>query len=199
MILRALNFMLLAAALVGVYFALKAEVEYRPLREYHRQLVAEVGLLPVGDPAKVHIVAIPTGEPLHYAWQMYVPAGYEKQWHSRAGHGSSSSSGGSDSEPHFDVVRVRLREQSPGNWQVWTKQRNSSSLMGFSADELKKFGPLESLQAAPLAADGVVVLEPDEVATLLRLPKTGEPLLVEVRFGSREGFRLDAARKAAAE
>ena len=199
MILRAINLTLLVIALVGVYFALKAEAEYRPLREYHRQLAAEVGLMSVGDPEKVHIVAIPTGEPLHFAWQIYVPAGFAKQWHSRTGHGSSTSSGSSDTEPYFDLVRLRLREQSPGNWTVWTKHRNGSSTMGISGRELKEFEPLKSLSAQQLGVGQTVVLEEDEVATMLRLPTTGEPPLVEVLFGSKQAFTKAAAEKTKAK
>src|SRR5688572_9201880 len=126
--LRFINALLLILALVGAWFAIRAGLEYQRLRVAHRLLMAEVGLLRVGDPDKVHFVAIETGEPLHFAWQMYVPAKFDQQWRVQLGSGGSSSHvSSSRPEPQFDIVRVRIREQPNGQTAVWVKHRSGSS------------------------------------------------------------------------
>jgi hypothetical protein len=194
--LRFVNSLLLLIVLVGACLSIRAGLEYQRLRARHRSLMAEVGLLRVSDPNQIHLVAIDTGEPLHFAWQMYVPTGFAQQWQVQLGGGGSSTHiSSSSSEPQFDLVRVRIRKEPDGRAAVWVKHRGGSSYTTLPPREIEALErsqwPIEQL-----GADGVAVVDGQEVATLVRLsdPEASDkPPLMEIRFGSRQAFQNQQA------
>jgi hypothetical protein len=198
MVLKTVNAVLLLTALVGVYFAIRAGSQMRQLRAEYGLLAAEVGSLdvqPVNDD-KLHLVAIKTDDPLDFAWQIYVPGGFNLRWTERVGSGSSGSSGSTTTDPYFDLVRVRLRQQSDGGWQIWMKHRSGSSRFGVSPREAKLLQRRDLLTIEQIGTGGAVILDGQQVGTMLRLsPRDAgdsEPLL-EIRIGSQQAFeKLDA-------
>src|SRR5690606_28566834 len=102
---------------------------YRQLLRQRSALAAEVGLIDVTDPDKFHVVALRTGEPLHFAWQIYVPANLKLAMETRGQGGGTSSMSGSGSEAEFHLVRVKFRKEGPGQWRVWFKWINGSGLL----------------------------------------------------------------------
>src|SRR5262249_47862507 len=142
-----------------------------------------------------HVVAIPTDDPLDLAWQIYMPANSVVQWRAKyQGGGSFSSMGGStNQEAFFDFVRVRLREVAPGRPEIWFKQRNGSSLSGFSSAEYKRIKDSKAV-IETLGADKMAVISRDEVVTLFRVsdPQApGKEPLMEIRCGTQEAFAKD--------
>ncbi len=188
MLLRSINLALLLAAVVGGWLAIRGGMEYQRLREAHRQLAAEVGLLPVADPDQVHLVALKRDDPLDFAWQMYVPARFDKRWEMRHEGGSTGHHGSGDQQPYFDLVRVRFRKNENGQWEIWHKQRNGSGLSGIGSRGDWLEHP-EDVVIDQAAADGIVQLDREHVLTLLHIK--GEKTLLRLRFGTPEAFALE--------
>jgi hypothetical protein len=178
---------------VGAFLAIQAGREHRQLRAEHRVLKAEVGLVSVGDPTKLHVAAIETGDPLDFAWQVYLPAKFELRWKAQFGGGASSGShGGGNTDPFYDLLRVRIRETAEGRPQVWFKHRSGSSLMGVSPRDFKllKNG---SVLIEQLGQHETAILDRDQVGTLLLVRELGpdKKPLIEVRFGTPEAFQRE--------
>jgi hypothetical protein len=198
MVLKTVNAGLLLTALVGVYFAIRAGSQMRELRAEHRLLAVELGSLDVQpeNDDKLHLVAIKTDDPLDFAWQIYVPGGFRLKFTEKVGSGSSGSSGSSTSDPYFDLVRVRLRKQPGGGWQIWMKYRNGSSRFGVSPHEATLLERPDLLAVEQIGTAGAAVLDGQQVGTMLRLSprdaSDSEPLL-EICIGSQQAFeRLKA-------
>lgn len=187
--LRLINGCLLILAVVGACFSIRAGLGYQHLRAKHRKLIAKVGRLQIEHPDKAHFVAIDTGEPLHYAWQMYVPASFDTQWKILgAGDGGSSGS----LQPYFDLVRVRVRKQANGGATLWIKELGGSRMLGLDARQLAL---LEGQRFAieQLGSEGTAVVGREQVVTLIRLSDPEQPNenpLVEIRFGTPQAFLL---------
>ena len=81
--IRCVNIALLLAALYGAYLAAREEQTRRELSVQHRVLANEVGYLDITDPDKVHVVALPSDDPLHFRWRVYLPANYEGAWRTK--------------------------------------------------------------------------------------------------------------------
>jgi hypothetical protein len=196
MILRSVHALLLLAALVGAFLAIQAGREHQLLRAEHRRLKAEVGLLSVTDPDKMHVVAIPTGDPLHFAWQVYVPAICGLRWKASYGNGGTGGSSSGNAEPYFDLLRVRIRERKDGSPEIWFKRRSGSSLVSVSPRDVEMIKQGEAT-IEQLAAEQTAVVDSQQVYTLLWVREQNalekEPL-INIRFGTPEAFQKELER-----
>ncbi len=165
--LKLLNASLLIAAIVGGIFTYQAGQKHRRLLAEYYRLVNEVGDLEIGDPSKIHVRAIDTGEDLHFAWRVYLPAGFKANWkHNSGGTGSSWNS-----SPREFIARVRLLEDDGGRLRMFSKEDGGSGMFGFGNRELADLlrGRWDEIEVEQLGSDGIVVIKPDEVAVMLRL------------------------------
>ncbi|MEX2176134.1 MAG: hypothetical protein WD872_17360 [Pirellulaceae bacterium] len=195
---RLLQLCLVAVILVGLVFAWRTGQERSTVRAEYDRLVRLTGDLPLTDPAKIHVLAIETGEDLHFAWRIYLPPKCRFVIrHSSGGFGSSSRS-----EPQQFIARVRVRE-ADGRLQLFTKFAGGSGESSFGDDSLAEFlrGRWDEVQVEQLGVGKVAVLKPDGSALLLRLSlpealqaeaakqldrhslQTKLPLLYEVHIG----------------
>ena len=203
--IRCVNIALLLAALYGAYVAVREEQMRRELSVQHQRLAAETGYLDITDPGKVHVVALPSEDPLHFRWRIHVPANYEMMWRtSQWGEDGISSTGPAE---NF-IAQVRFRKNQSG--YVWVFRDMKIGGVGpLGGRELQTFlsDRWDRIERVQLGADGPVVVEPDEVATLLQLrmpeamAKEAEsvlpeawgrnyvPVLYEVRFGTKEAWK----------
>lgn len=131
-----------------------------------------IGEIDVVDPGKVHIQALNTGEPLHYAWRIYLPAGFNSKiasYFTLAGGNSWSSS--SSTKPEHFLARVRFRRTESGEWEVYKKfhQGSSRSSLGNRAlsDLFDKHGAQLVVEQAGVGE--VLVFAPHETRDLLRI------------------------------
>lgn len=205
MLLRLLNLSLLLAALVGAALAFAEQRRVAAIAGEHQRLTGLVGNLSVEDETKIHVLAIDTGEPMHFLWRIFVPANVDLRWQFKTIGGSSSSWGGGDPEPTEMFLRYRMKVED--NWvNVFHSTNNSSglsSLGGRKAPSLVERPDLIEVQIA--GADEVAVFEPDEVVDLLSLrcrPDAQEQLdepelwkwldvekpLATVRVGSKDAW-----------
>ena len=208
--IRLLNVVLLIAAVIGGVLAYRAARERQQLLAERRRLENKVGSMPIGDPSKVHVRALETGEELHFAWRVYLPPGFSYTW--RCGGDTGVSRSRSQIAREF-IARVRLREDERGRLFVFSKHASGSSRLGLGDEQLADLlrDRWDEVRVEQLAADDVVVVDADEVATLLRLTlsddlkreieqkldkhfaKRFQTALFDVRFGSDQAFQQAAA------
>ena len=203
--IRWMNIALLLVALYGAYLAVREEQLRRESSEEYRVLANEVGYLDLTDPNKVHVVALPADDPLHFRWRIHLPANYEGVWQiSERGSDGTRSIGPAETF----IAQVRFRKSEYGFVRVFYDMKSIGGVGSLGGRELQTFlfDKWDQIEHMQLGADGPVVLKPDEVATLLqlRMPEAMAneaesvlpeawgrnyvPVLYEVRFGTKEAW-----------
>jgi hypothetical protein len=74
---RLLDLSLIVLLLIGGFRAWTTGRERSKLQAESERLIKATGDFRIGDPAKIQILAIETGEPFHYAWRIYLPANHQ--------------------------------------------------------------------------------------------------------------------------
>lgn len=74
---RLFDCILLLITLAGVVPAWLTSIEVRRLTREHERFERMSQSLVVTDPSKVHLIAIDTGDPYHFAWRVFTPANYQ--------------------------------------------------------------------------------------------------------------------------
>jgi hypothetical protein len=165
---RAIDWLLLGAVLIGGVLAWLSGRERTRLSRSHARLVRMTGDLRIADPSKVYFLALDTGEPLHYAWRVYLPPNYKAALRQRFGGGSTSSS----SQSSEFIARVLLREdRAPGILQIYTHFGAASSVVEIKERALFDLlrNRWEKLELKQLGAPQLAVLKSDQASSLLRL------------------------------
>lgn len=208
MITRLINLTLLVGAVVGGLLALKSGRVHNALLQEHRRLERKVGDLDVADPSKAYLRSIATDDPLHFAWRVYLPAGFHARWETGSGYSSSANSNSREF-----IARVRFREDEHGMLSMFTKQGGGSSSGGYGNKKVADLvrGRWNEMRIEQLGSDGVVVVDPDEVVSLLRLTlseemkaeaketlsrhyaKRFQDVFFEFRFGANSAFERASA------
>jgi hypothetical protein len=162
--------LLIGLILLGGILALRTGSERRRLEAEVERLFRASGDLPVGDESRVHVLALKTGEPLHFAWRVYVPPNYKQIITGRGGGGSWSGSSSSSSAQQF-TARVRFREDPDGALQVYSRFSGGSSLMSIGDRPLATFlrDRWNRLRVEQLGAAHLETVPVDGSAVLLRL------------------------------
>ncbi len=169
--IKILNATLLLATVIGAILAYRASREYRQTLAAHRELDA-LTELPIGDPTKVHVRALATGEDLFFSWRLHVPEGVSLRWRENYGQIGMDdvwkrARGVSDC-----VATVQLCEGFDGG--VWlhiglnedvtvSSRLGGQDLSSFLADHQDR------IQIEQLGCNGVEEVKADEVVPLLRL------------------------------
>lgn len=169
---RLLDAILLLAALAGGVVAWQTGREQARLRAKVERLTRSAGDLPVTDPSRIHVLALDTGEPLHFAWRVYLPAGYDLALVEGRRSGGVVSRSPAGSIPSRELIlRVRFREDAQGRLNLYRKNENYSSRGSFGDDALAKVlhGRFEKVLVEQLGANAPVSVGVDEPQDLLRL------------------------------
>jgi hypothetical protein len=132
-----LDRVLLAVVLAGGALAWQAGRERARLAAHHDRLVAAAGELPADDPTLIYLKALDTGDPLHFAWRVHLPARTHLEVRSRTGGGWAGGSW-SSTDPMDFIARVRLREDEQGVVNVYTKLISGSSRSGIGSPVLAR-------------------------------------------------------------
>jgi hypothetical protein len=156
-----IDLILLAVVLAGGVLAWQAGRERARLAAHHGRLVAAAGELPADDPSLIYLKALDTGDPLHFAWRVHLPAKTNLEIRSRTGGGWSRSSW-SGSDPMDFIARVRFREDEQGMVNVYTKFANGSSRSGIGGPGLARLLRERSreLKVEQVGKPGVAMLDP---------------------------------------
>lgn len=201
MIRKVDDLVLVALILLGGYLAWQASRERRGLRAEYDRLVRAAGELPVTDPTKVYVRALDTGDPMHFAWRVYLPPNYPYEVRSSGwGGGSMSSNPGGGAAQEF-IARVRFRPDDQGRLDCYTKFAGGASRGSIGTPEV---GTLlrrrwSKLHVETLGTSGAAIIDPKKPATLVRLTLPPElqsewkaalggggldhPALLTLRFG----------------
>lgn len=167
-----LDLLLVGLLVVGGVLAWQSGRERRRLETELARLRNLVQELDLVDPTKVHIRAIETNEPLHFAWRVYLPAGISTTVKSRftLSGGSSWGSSTSTNPSHF-IARVRFRKNERGTWELYEKFHNGSSHSTISEPRISELFDKHAaeLVAEPLGADQLEVFDSTESRDLLRI------------------------------
>jgi hypothetical protein len=163
----------------------------------------------VGDRSKLHVRAIETGDELHFAWRVYVPAGFKVRWeYSNGGYSVSHSTIASEF-----VARVRLREEERGRLYVFSNQAGGRRRLRLGDAQLADLlrDRWDEVRVEQLGSDDVAVIDADEVVTILRLTLSDDlkresdqklekqsaqrfqTALFDVRFGPDQAFKQTGA------
>lgn len=172
---KLLKLCLFATTLIGLFFVWQTGQKRQAARLEYDRLVRLTGDLSLTDPDKVHILALETQEPLHFAWRIYLPPRTRLKFRHPGGSGSSTAF---DAE-HL-IARVRFREHPPGRLLMYTRFSGVSGQSGFGDDSLARFlqGRWDQVEVEQLGTGQPAVLKTGEELQLLRLTLP-EPLHAE--------------------
>jgi hypothetical protein len=161
------DLILLVALVVGGVYAWRSAHERARLQGDYERLALATGDFPITDPTRAHFRALETGEPLHFAWRVYVPASSSMIIRSRSGM-SAVNAGPSPAE---FIARVRFREDEQGNWSVYQAFHGGSSRGSLGGKELNRLlrEHAGKLLLEQLGAKSTATVGPDGPAVLLRL------------------------------
>ena len=213
--IKLLDGTLLVLAVCGVLLTLYATAQRHWLLDQRDRLEGEIGSLAIQDRSKVHVQAIETGERMQFAWRVYVPAGFHFRWQDNHGSGESGL------VPRAGGVIARVwvcPSNERGKLRAYTKWGISHLDSGFGNRQLVDLlhDRWDEVQVEQLGSENAVIINDNEVATLLRLKlpddlkreaeqvldrhdrprlRTG---LFEISFGSEEAFQQAAKAKQAA-
>ncbi len=157
---------LIVLVLIGGTLAWYTGRERGRLTQHYERLVRMVGDLPLKDASKVHVLALDTGDPRHFAWRVYLPPPYNLTFNDRSGSLWTSSIGSPES-----IFRVRFRQDAQGDMELYEQFGGMSTQSSFGTTELGEFlrSRWEKVKVEQLGAPEVAVLDPDQPAVLLRL------------------------------
>ncbi|WP_254507914.1 hypothetical protein [Anatilimnocola floriformis] len=172
---RIIELALTIVILIGAVFLWRSTSTRSELTREHDRLANKVGRLQIKDPTKIHLLAINTDDPQHFAWRAYFPPNYHYAYSCSSGGGS-----GSNSSAWEGILRVRVREVN-GKTLLSHALLNGSGLRSIGSEPLTKVlkeqpGMTPRLQAEQLGTKGLVMFDTSEVLTLVKLSLSDEAL-----------------------
>src|SRR5262245_16479620 len=108
---NAIDAILVLVVLYGTLLAWQSGRERRRLTNVYDRLARVTGDLRVTVPNKAHFLALETGDPMHYAWRIYVPPNFALAFSDKSG---GSSSWWTSGEREF-IARLRFRGNEQGH------------------------------------------------------------------------------------
>lgn len=191
---RILNITLLLITIVGGVFVLRSHSQYDATSREYARLTVEVGRLSITDETKIHALALPTGDPLDFKWQVYLPPNFSGQWKSQSDGGSSTSSMRTK-EARTELVRVKFRKIDE-RWYVWHKSNNGSGTSTLQHGELLE--QPKTLHVLQFAQGAIKVADSSKVVSLLKVTapeaQGQEQLIFTVQFGSHDAWAKQPAK-----
>ncbi|MDB5351857.1 MAG: hypothetical protein JWN86_3104 [Planctomycetota bacterium] len=165
--LRLPDVLLLLVALVGGVLAWQTGRERGRLGDKYERMARKTGDLVVTDRSRIHVRALKTGDPMHFAWRVYLPANCTLKAKTNLGDSGSSWS----SEPQEFIARVRFLEDEHGVLNLYTRLSGGSSRMGLGDPKLAELvrGRWGKLLVEQMGATELFAVEPDQPAVLLKL------------------------------
>jgi hypothetical protein len=167
MIRRLIDLVLILAVVAGIVPAWMSGQERSRLEAEYARLAKSAGNLVLTDPTLVHMLALDTGEPLHYAWRIYFPPGYQATYRT-----SNEMSGGSWNRDACNFIgRVRFQVDEQDRLQLYTKFHGNMSLSQVGDQALGRLvreGRVR-FEVEQLGSKGVAIFGPDQGVILLSL------------------------------
>lgn len=196
---RIVDLLLLCGLVSGACYFFQSASLRGDLAKEHARLVRKVGTLQIKSPDKVYLQALDTGEPLHFAWRVYLPENHTFGMNSK----TRLRSSGSSSRSEF-TLRYRFYQQR-GKWFVYKEtfyfnhgtdyEVKSPDLIAALSAGLER---IRQLQIEQLGLHGTVEIGREETVVLLkiRLPQgerppanAPEPYLEWILFGPEDVYK----------
>jgi hypothetical protein len=153
---RALDLFLLIVVFIGGALSWQTGRERSRLSEKHARLARSTGEFRISDPSKVHVQALETGDPMHFAWRVYHP-GKVAYW---------------PNNPSEVVGRLVFRHDEQGILRVFYNFSDGGTSVQNVGD--KALAELlrdrwDRVRFEQLGARDLAVLDPNQPLILLRL------------------------------
>lgn len=184
---RWINIALALMACLGAVFTIGEISPYQRLSNQHRTLAVETGFLNLSDITKVHVVALPSDDSLHFRWRIYLPQNQTIHWKRSSEEAVRASTG-----PMDFIVQVRLRNSDSGYVSLFEDMESFASVLPLGGKPLATFlhDRWDEIETVQLGADGPTAIETSDVATLLqlRMPQVmadEAKMLISDRYNSR--------------
>jgi hypothetical protein len=206
---RFINLLLLLAIVAGAVNLVRLQRQHAALDVEHRRLAERYGTLDVKDSAKYLVTRIETGDPTHFLWRCYIPAGLPIEERCSLGGGGKSTGGTHFADAGEYLYRCRI-DLSKESLRVHIMDRGGGGLFGSGSPSLVAFlkDHGDELDIEVLAAEGTVEIATDEVLQFLtiRIPERLQPelvqrtgnrtsIVVQMMHGTKEAFQaFDAAQ-----
>jgi len=151
---------------LGVW-AWRTGQERAGLEATYARYARKVGELEVGDPSKIHLRSLKTGEPLQFAWRVFLPSTQFLDIVSGT-RGSNWTGWASSGERIF---RVEFRDTEEKGFQIRQSDGNSSATSVFGERALGDLirGRWDQIIIERAAASELAVADPSKPLVLLRL------------------------------
>jgi hypothetical protein len=169
---RWLDRVLVVLLVIGGWLAFRSAIESDRLQAEYEDLRREIPELEVAHPSRLTLRAMPTGDPMHFAWRIQIPSSFPFVLASGGGVGTSTHA-----SPRDIIHRVRFRAEPGGRLQVYSGSTGGSSVQSIGDEALGRFlaEHWSELLVEQLGVDRQPTLQADQHATLLRI-SLPEPL-----------------------
>lgn len=172
---RAFEIVLVAAILIGAVLVFQSSSLRSELTREHARLMAKTGSLTIKDPTQAQIQAIETGEPLSYAWRVYLPPNYSFAYRCSSGGGS-----GSQSAAWEGIFRFRIKAVGD-DFRIYYRFAGGSGMRGLGSPQLKELFDKNpelagKLVVEQLGKNELATFDPSEVKTLIKVALPEEML-----------------------
>ncbi len=134
-----LDWLLVAAIIVGSVSFVRVQTGLMPLQREHARIVAEVGTLEIEDDQQAHVRAIDTQNPWQWAWRVYLPDNAKGSLRYSIGDSGSGGSLGYGSSAQQFIARVSLNEVQDGRLGLYVRFLGSSGFSSFATPAFSQF------------------------------------------------------------
>ena len=162
-----MNVVLVFAALVGLSLAARETLLRKDLSREYGILAAEVGYLEsTGEPG-VQVIALPTKDPRHFRWRIFVPGNETLVCKTSVAWDRIVPMEG----PLSFIAHVRFRDGENGCLKAWWDVNRSGGTTDMGGARLYEFlkGRWDEMEIEQLASDGRVIVQPGQLNSLLRI------------------------------
>ncbi len=133
---RWLNVVLVLVAFVGLLFSVQQGLVKQTLSREYEILAAEVGYLESTGDDGVCVIALPTRDPMHFRWRIFVPASEEIYWKNRRWGGKGV--GIPIKGPLSFIANVRFRQGENGMLTVWWGFEGTATVISLGGGRTKR-------------------------------------------------------------
>lgn len=196
---NALELAILLVIVIGGVFAFRSGRERYQLERRYDRLKRKAGDIEIGDPAKVYVQAIETGDPRLFTWRIRLPPYYRYELDATNIQQMLSSP---KAEPREFIASVGFRENGEGVLDVFSRFETHRIESHFGDSALATFlrGRWNDLRVHRLGQGALIAFDPTKPIELLKvsfpddmrkegqktLPKTDQvfvPILFRMTFG----------------